>query len=74
MDPKCTKVFAVANLGDISLADLKAYKAEIEAQQNQDELVLWADATLESAGRTETHSVDGETKLADIYTNPARYA
>lgn len=68
VDPKCTKVFAVANLGDISLADLKAYKAEIEAQQNQDELVLWADATLESAGRTETHTVDGETKLADIYT------
>lgn len=68
VDPKCTRVFAVANLGDISLQELKTYKAQIDDQQNQETLVLWADAPLVSEGTTESHTIDGVSKLTDIYS------
>ncbi len=68
VDPKCTRVVAVANLDDISFSDLKAYKAQIDNQQNQETLVLWAEAPLVSAGTTEQHTIEGEQKLTDIYT------
>lgn len=67
VDPKCTRVFAVANLGDISLADFKALKRSIDEQQDQKNLILWADAVLEFAGTTESHEIGGESKLTDIY-------
>lgn len=67
VDPKCTRVFAVANLNDISLADFKAGKYNIDNQQDQETLVLWADSPLVSSNETEEHVIEGEEKLTDIY-------
>lgn len=62
VDHKCTKVIAVANMGDVTLEQIKAYTEEVADQQNQESLILWADATLTATG--ETHQVTdhpGET-------------
>ena len=70
VDPNCTKVVAVANLGkDISFADYKALAPlQIADQQNAKALVLYDEATLTST--SEEHNdvnVDGTTYLAPVY-------
>ncbi len=62
VDHKCTKVIAVANMGDVTLAQIKAFTEEAGNQQKQEALVLWADSPLTATG--ETHQVadhPGET-------------
>ena len=70
VDPNCTKVVAVANLGkDISFAEYKALAPlQIADQQNAKALVLYDEATLTST--SEEHNdvnVDGTTYLAPVY-------
>ncbi len=65
VDHKVTKVIAVANMGDVTLQDIKNFTEEIADQQDQKNLVLWADATLEATG--ETHTVEGTDKYTEVY-------
>lgn len=51
---ECTRVIAVANMGDVTLQDIKNFKEVVANQQDQTKLVLWADAVLESTGATHT--------------------
>ena len=46
VDHKCTRVIAVANMGNAAIDQVKAYTQKIENQQNQETLVLWADSAL----------------------------
>lgn len=46
VDHKCTRVIAVANMGNAGIADVKSYMKSIELQQDQKNLVLWADSAL----------------------------
>ena len=46
VDHKCTRVIAVANMGNAGIADVKSYMNSIELQQDQKNLVLWADSAL----------------------------
>lgn len=57
VDHKVTKVIAVANLGDVSLQQIKSLSKSIGDQQDQEDLVLWAEADLVATG--ETHTVVG---------------
>ncbi len=65
VDHKVTKVIAVANMGDVTLQDIKNFTEEIADQQDQKNLVLWADAALEATG--ETHTVEGTDKYTEVY-------
>lgn len=65
VDHKVTKVIAVANMGDVTLQDIKNFTEEIADQQDQKNLVLWADAALEATG--ETHTVEGTEKYTEVY-------
>ena len=40
VDHKCTRVVAVANMGDIKFEDLKTFTMEIAKQQDQNDLIL----------------------------------
>ena len=65
VDHKVTKVIAVANMGDVTLQDIKNFTEEIADQQDQKNLVLWADAALEATG--ETHTVEGTDKYTEVF-------
>lgn len=70
VDPNCTKVIAIANVGkDITFdefLDLEALK--VEAQQDQKTLVLYDEETLTAAGTQHNDlNVDGTTYVADVY-------
>ena len=65
VDHKVTKVIAVANMGDVTLQDIKNFTEEIADQQDQKNLVLWADAALEATG--ETHTVEGSDKYTEVF-------
>jgi len=70
VDPNCTKVVAVANLGkDLTFAEYKALdKLQIDAQQDQKTLVLYDEADLVAAGtQHKDTNVDGTTYVADVY-------
>ena len=70
VDPNCTKVVAVANLGkDITFAEYKALAAlQIENQQDAKALVLYDEATLTSTSRVHNDAAaDGTTYLAPVY-------
>ena len=70
VDPNCTKVVAVANLGkDITFAEYKALAAlNIEDQQDATALVLYDEATLTSTTREHNDvNADGTTYLAPVY-------
>lgn len=70
VDHKCTRVIAVANMGDVALAQIKAFTENVGNQQKQEALVLWADSPLTATG--ETHQVadhPGETtgKYTEVF-------
>ena len=70
VDPNCTKVVAVANLGkDITFAEYKALAAlQIENQQDAKALVLYDEATLTNTTREHNDAAaDGTTYLAPVY-------
>lgn len=70
VDPNCTKVVAVANLGkDLTFAEYKALaNLQIDAQQDQKTLVLYDEADLVKAeGQHNDVNVDGTTYVSDVY-------
>lgn len=70
VDPNCTKVIAVANLGsDLTYAEYKALEnLLIDNQQNAQNLVLHAEATLTGPdGQHEDVNVDGTTYVSEVY-------
>ena len=71
VDPNCTKVVAVANIGKmLTFAEYKALEAlKIEDQQNQASLSLYDEKTLElkSSGSHSDANVNGTTYIADVY-------
>ena len=70
VDPNCSKVIAVANLGgDITLAEVEALELNIDEQQDATALALYAESTLtESAGQHNDVNADGTTYLSPVYT------
>lgn len=70
VDPNCTKVIAIANVGkDITFDEFLALEAlKVENQQLQENLVLYDEETLQSAGTQHNDlNVDGTTYVADVY-------
>ena len=68
VDHKCTRVIAVANLGDVSIADAKAYTTTVDKQQDQKSLVLWADSPLGSpVGNHDTAEHPDNTTYTEVY-------
>lgn len=70
VDPNCTKVIAIANVGkDITFDEFLALEAlKVEAQQDQKTLVLYDEETLQAAGTQHNDlNVDGTTYVADVY-------
>lgn len=73
VDPNCTKVVAVANMPEeyATYADFKTAAAtslEIASQQDQNELTLYAESGLTSAGtHTDVNTVDGTTYESEVY-------
>ena len=70
VDPNCTKVIAVANLGDdLTYAQYKQLaNLKIEDQQKQESLVLFDEANLVAAGTQHNDTnVNGTTYVADVY-------
>lgn len=70
VDPNCTKVIAIANVGkDITFAEFLALEAlKVEAQQDQNTLVLYDEETLTAAGTQHNDvNVDGTTYVSDVY-------
>ena len=71
VDPNCTKVVAVANLGeDITFAEYKAglEDLDIDVQQDPKALVLYDDATLVGPdGEHNDANSDGTTYLSPVY-------
>lgn len=70
VDPNCTKVIAIANVGkDITFAEFLALEAlKVEAQQDQKTLVLYDEETLQAAGTQHNDkNVNGTTYVADVY-------
>ena len=65
VDHKATRVIAVANMGDVTLEQIKAYTKDIKDQQDQNNLILVADAALEATG--ENHTVEGSDKYTEVY-------
>lgn len=70
VDPNCTKVIAVGNIGnDLTYAEYKALEAlKIDNQQNQDELVLFDVKDLTSANKQHVDAnTNGTNYVADVY-------
>lgn len=70
VDPNCTKVIAIANLGkDITFDEFLALEVlNVDAQQNQKTLVLYDEQTLQAAGTQHNDkNVNGTTYVADVY-------
>lgn len=70
VDPNCTKIVAVGNLGDdLTFAEYKALAAlKIEDQQKQDALVLYDVKDLvKAAGQHTDTNVNGTTYVSDVY-------
>lgn len=70
VDPNCTKVIAIANLGkDITFDEFLALEAlNVDAQQDQKNLVLYDEQTLQAAGTQHNDkNVNGTTYVADVY-------
>ena len=70
VDHKCTKVIAVANMGDVTLQQIKNFSKAVGEQQDQTSLVLWADSDLVPTGETHTvtdHTGDDAEKYTDVY-------
>ncbi len=68
VDPACTKIIAVANVGDVDLATAKAMTLAVENQQDQKTLALYAEEDLVATGRVHNDTADdGITYVADVY-------
>lgn len=70
VDPNCTRVIAVGNLGgDLTFAEYQALEnIKIDDQQNQDNLVLYDVKDLVKAtGQHTDKAQDGTTYLSDVY-------
>lgn len=70
VDPNCTKVIAIANLGkDITFDEFLALEAlNVDAQQDQKTLILYDEQTLQAAGTQHNDkNVNGTTYVADVY-------
>lgn len=70
VDPKCTKVIAVANIpNDMTFAEYKALdNLEIEDEQDAKNLTLYAEATLQGPdGQHQDTNEDGTTYVSDVY-------
>jgi hypothetical protein len=70
VDPNCTRVVAVGNLGDdLTFAEYKALKnLKVGDQQEQDKLVLYDVKDLVKAtGRHTDTNVNGTTYISDVY-------
>lgn len=70
VDPNCTKIIAVGNVGeDLTFTQYKALaNLKIEDQQNQDALVLYDVKDLVKATGTHTdQNVSGTTYVSDVY-------
>lgn len=70
VDPNCTKVVAVANMGkELTFAEYKALTTiNIDDQQNSQNLVLYDAKDLVATGNQHSDpNVDGTTYVADIY-------
>ena len=69
VDPKCTKVIVVANYGntDITLADLSK-KLDINLQQDETNLMLYAEQPLVDANRMHNDVLGDTTYEAPVYT------
>ena len=52
VDHKCTRVIAVANMGDVALAQIKAFTENVGNHQKHEDLVLGADSQLTATGQT----------------------
>ena len=70
VDPNCTKVVAVGNLGkDLTFAEYKALaNLKVENQQEQDKLVLYDVKDLvKASGQHTDKNVNGTTYVSDVY-------
>ena len=70
VDPNCTKVVAVGNLGgDLTFAEYQALEnIKIDNQQNQDNLVLYdVQDLVKATGQHTDKAQDGTTYLSDVY-------
>lgn len=70
VDPNCTKIIAVGNVGDdLTFAQYKALEnLKIENQQKQDALVLYDVKDLEKVSGTHTdEDLEGNIYLSDVY-------
>ena len=70
VDPNCTKVIAVGNLGkDLTYAEYKALaNLEVGKQQEQDKLVLFDEENLvKASGQHTDQNVNGTIYVSDIY-------
>ena len=70
VDPNCTRVVAVGNLGDdLTFAEYKALaNLKIDDQQEQDKLVLYDVKDLvKAAGQHTDTNVNGTTYVSDVY-------
>ncbi len=70
VDHQCTRVIAVANMGDVKLQDIKNFKKLVGEQQDQTSLVLWADAELKATGETHTvtdHTGDQTEQYTEVF-------
>lgn len=69
VDPKCTRVIVVANYGDtdITLADL-GKALDVNTQQNEDNLMLYAEQPLKAADRMHNDKLGDITYEAPVYT------
>ena len=69
VDPNCTKVIAVGNLGsDLTFAQYQALEnLKIDSQQNQDELVLYDVKDLVKADGQHIDTSNGTTYVSDVY-------
>lgn len=65
VDHKVTKVIAVANVGNLTLQDIKNFSEEIADQQDQTNLILLGEEDLEATG--ETHTVPDTDKYTEVY-------
>ncbi len=71
VDPKCTKVIAVANIpNDMTYAEYKALAPlQIADQQDAQNLTLWDSKDLQNANREHNDlNDDGTTYVSDVYT------
>lgn len=69
VDPKCTRVIVVANYGDtdITLAEL-GKTLSIDGQQNEDNLMLYAEQPLKAANRIHNDKLGDITYEGPVYT------